>query len=384
MIDIDIDRLIELVQGMVRIPSHIPEEGPLAEFLAREMERGGAFDEVQLQTVVAGRYNAIGVMAGTGDGPNLVFNGHLDALRPIGDWKRDPYCPSIEDGFVYGLGLTDMKAALACMIVAAEAVKREGVERRGSIVMTAVMHHGIPGLGSKFFLESWDRPLHACINGEPTNLKVQLAHGGCWQFEITTYGKAVHNSRREEGVDAIKKMLPILAGLDESVLSWDPKQALPGLPRMVLGCVEAGPSPSRTAARCVARGDVRIVPGMTQESLMEDLRRYVERAEAGQPGPGATVKQIVHQRPYRADPEAAVVRAVVDAHREVTGEPPGMTDGLPAGAYITDSPDFMRHGIPTAVYGPGDWTVEPDERIAVADLITAAKTYALAAGRLVT
>src|SRR6476646_203206 len=110
---IDSDGVLELARGMVRIPSQIPNEGPLAEFLAAEMRRSTLFDEVILQTVVAGRPNVIGVIRGAADGPNVALNGHMDSLLPIGAWTRDPYSPDVEDGWLYGLSLTDMKAGLA-------------------------------------------------------------------------------------------------------------------------------------------------------------------------------------------------------------------------------------------------------------------------------
>jgi acetylornithine deacetylase len=380
---VDEHELLELARGMVRIPSQIPNEGPLAEFIAREMRHSGVFDEVILQRVVPGRPNVIGVIHGEGDGPNVVLNGHMDSLLPIGDWTRDPYSPDVEDGWLYGLSLTDMKAGLACLIHAAQAVGRSNVPRRGSVVVTAVMHHGIPGVGTKYFLSAWDRPIHAAINGEPTNLKVQVAHGGAWQFELTTFGRAVHVSRREEGVDALRKMLHVLDGLDESILTFDREQAIPGLPRMMVGFLEAGPAPSRTAARCAARGDVRIGPGMTQESLMRDLERYLTRCRATDSTLEATVTQIVHQRPYRIARDAPIVRTLLEAGREANGAEPEISDGLPASAYVTDAPDFMRLGIPTVVYGPGDWKVEPDERIRIEDMVTATRTYALAVARIV-
>jgi acetylornithine deacetylase/succinyl-diaminopimelate desuccinylase-like protein len=379
---VDPDALLELARGMVRIPSQIPNEGPLAEYLAAEMRRSGAFDEVMLQTVVPGRPNAIGVVHGRGDGPNVVLNGHLDSLLPIGAWTRDPYRPDLEDGWLYGLSLTDMKAGLAALIEAARAIGRAKLDLRGSVTVTAVMHHGIAGVGTKYFLDAWDRPIHAAINGEPTNLQVQTAHGGCWQFQLTTHGKAVHSSRREQGVDAIRKMLRVLDGLDESILTWEPARAISGLPRLVIGVIEGGAAPSRTAETCSARGDIRIVPGMTQQTLMRDFERYLDRLRAEDPELRAEVTQIVHQRPYRIAAGASLVRTLADAAREVTGRAPPISDGLPASAYVTDAPDFMRLGIPTVIYGPGDWHVEPDERIRIEDMLTAARVYALTAVRI--
>jgi len=380
---VDPDGVVELARGMVRIPSQIPNEGPLAEFLAAEMRQSKLFDEVILQTVVAGRPNVIGVIHGEADGPNVALNGHMDSLLPIGAWTRDPYSPDVEDGWLYGLSLTDMKAGLACLIEAARAVARSDVRRRGSIFVTAVMHHGIPGLGTKFFLSSWDRPIHAAINGEPTNLRVQTAHGGCWQFELTTHGVPVHNSRREEGIDAIRKMMHVLSTLDESCLTVDPAQSIPGLPRMVVGVIEGGPAPSRTAAKCLARGDIRISGGMTQDTLLADFERYLDGLRADDPDLRVDVAPVVYQRPYRIADDAPIVRSMARAHQLVTGAPPEISDSLPASAYVTDAPDFVRHGATTVVYGPGDWKVEPDERIRIDDMLTATRSYAVAIASIV-
>ena len=75
------------------------------------------------------------------------------------------------------------------------------------------------------------------------------------------------------------------------------------------------------------------------------------------------------------------MRAVRRAHADVSGSEAVVSAGLPVSGYVTDSSDFLRHGIPTAVYGPGDWTVDPDERIRIDDLVTATRVYALAATR---
>ncbi len=379
---VDADGLVTLAQGITRIPSQIPNEGPLGEWLYAEMRKMGCFDEVILQPVVPGRYNVIGIVKGRGTGPNVLLNGHLDIPFPLGAWTRDPYDPAVEDGWMYGLGITDMKGAVACQVKAAEAIARANLGLGGDLTVVAVIHHNVCGLGTKFFLDCWDRKIDYAINGEPTDMKVQVAHGGAWQFEITTRGKAAHNSRQESGVHALDKMLAILRELDVSKLTQDPSRTIPGLPRMIVGKMEAGVSPSRTADLCKVQGDIRISFGMTQETLKADLERVLDTVRAQDPTLDAEVRGLVYQRPFRIDPQASVVQTVRQAHRDVSGSEPEITDGLPVSGYVSDSPDLMRAGIPTVVYGPGDWKVDPDERVRVDDLVTAAKVYALAAARL--
>ena len=63
---IDVDELVALAGGLAGIPSVIPNEGEIAHYLAAEMRKSGAFDEVHLQYVVPGRPNVIAVVRGSG------------------------------------------------------------------------------------------------------------------------------------------------------------------------------------------------------------------------------------------------------------------------------------------------------------------------------
>ena len=381
---VDENSLVDLAAGLAAIPSEIPNEGAIANFLAGEMRKTGAFDEVNLQDVVPGRPNVIGVVRGSGGGPNILLNGHLDTGAPAGEWSRDPYDSCVADGYIYGFGLTDMKGAVACLVKAAEAIARADIQPAGDVVVSAVVHHDVCGLGTKFFLESNDRPFAVCINGEPTGLRLQLAHGGAWQFELTTHGVAEHISRREGGVDATAKMVTLLAALDENQLTHDPAQGIEGLPRLVVGQINGGTAASRTAAHCTARGDVRITPGMTADTLTADFRSIIDRLAAADPDFHADVRTLVYQRPFTIDADAGVVGLTAQAHRDVTGEEPELSSGLPVSSYVTDAADIVRHGIPTIVYGPSNWRMVPDERISIAEMVTATQVYALAAARVVT
>src|SRR5260370_21953504 len=119
---IDLHRAVELVRQVCRIPSVLGEEGALAEFLAAVMRDSG-FESVELQPVLPNRPNAIGDVS-FGPGPRVVLTGHLDTKPASIGWERaDPVSGDLIDGAVYCNGVMDMKAALACQIVAIEAVR---------------------------------------------------------------------------------------------------------------------------------------------------------------------------------------------------------------------------------------------------------------------
>jgi acetylornithine deacetylase/succinyl-diaminopimelate desuccinylase-like protein len=373
--------LVDLASGMVRYASQIPNEGALARWLYDQLRQMGSWDDVVLQPVVPGRSNLIATVHGKQPGRRLLFNGHLDIPAPYGKWSIDPYDPALADGWLHGVGIGDMKAGVASQLAAAASIAKTGGPAAGSIVVTAVIHHDVCGLGTKFFLASTRDTFHGAINGEPTNLGIQVAHGGALQFEIITRGRAAHTSRLHEGVDAIDHMVDVLAALR----GWAPPLSRPssidGLPRMVLGRIAGGSSPSRTSDECTVAGDIRFPPEATPEGVLAGLREAIERAGASIPDFEAEVRPTVQQVPFRVDPASEIVQVVARAHRAVTGNDAVISDQLPAGSFVTDSSDLARAGIPAVIYGPADWKTEPDEAVRVEDMMTAARVYAVAALR---
>ena len=85
--------------------------------------RESAFEDVELQPVLEDRPNAVGHVS-FGDGPTVVLTGHMDTKPVSHGWSvTEPFSGALIDGAVYGHGVMDMKAALACQIVAIEAVR---------------------------------------------------------------------------------------------------------------------------------------------------------------------------------------------------------------------------------------------------------------------
>jgi acetylornithine deacetylase/succinyl-diaminopimelate desuccinylase-like protein len=371
VVDIDV---VELAHGICRIPSPLGGEKPLAIYVARRLRELGF--EVELQDVVQDRPNVVAIRRGNPAFKSFMFNGHLDIPEPFGDWSRDPYDPWIEGDLVFGGGLQDMKGGLASLIAGAAAAAQLDPDSSGDVIVTAVMHHDTTGVGTKFFLEQNAWQIDAGVCGEPTNLKVQLFHGGAWAWEITTRGVPRHQSRLEEGVNAITGMMEILRRLTPEALTFEPDPRYPHLPRTVVGMIQGGAFTSMTAESCLARGDVRYLPSMSVDGMKADARRIIAEVCAEMPGLTGDVRTFAQQWPYAIAADAPVVKNLITAHTAVVGAAPEVTSGLPSGAFITDAADMMRHDIPTVVYGPGDWNTIPDESIPARDLITAAEVYA--------
>lgn len=366
--------VLDLAMGILSIPTHLENEQAASIYVAEQMERLG-FD-VDVQNVVAGRANVIGLLRGNGEGVNVLLNGHMDAPQSVG-WTRDPFTPALEGDWLYGGGVTDMKGGLASMIAGAAALARVRPFPRGDIVMSAVMHHDTVGLGMKFYLASNDRHFTYGINGEPSALRIHLHHGSAIQIEVTTLGTEAHTSFREEGDSALTKLISLLGALDESALTYAPYADLPNLPRLVIGSVRGGEMVSIMPHQASARFDVRGVPGMTPESVKADVRRLAERL-----GMSVRLNTYAYQKPYLGNPDSPVVDALKAAHLRVLGWPTAVSHQLPTQAFISDTSDMQREGIDSAIYGPCEWRMVPDERTSLRELQAAARVYALAAADL--
>src|SRR4030095_16861547 len=138
--------LANLVRSLVDIPSTTGEEWECANFLAEHMRGMGL--EVRFQEISDRRANAIGVLKGEGNGPTLMFNGHLDTAR-TGVESEDyaalgPVAPGFKpksyekNGFIFGLGANNMKGGVAAAVTAIHVVSKLGVKLRGDLIMTGV------------------------------------------------------------------------------------------------------------------------------------------------------------------------------------------------------------------------------------------------------
>ena len=140
-VSIDRDRLVDWASRAIGIPSFTGSEEAMALFMADTFEELGL--QVQWQQVEEGRANVLGTLSGAGGGPSLMFNGHMDTsysgrepwLRNVPGFQPEAF---VRDDRLYGLGISNMKGALACYVEALRALQDAGVRLRGDVLVAAV------------------------------------------------------------------------------------------------------------------------------------------------------------------------------------------------------------------------------------------------------
>jgi acetylornithine deacetylase len=339
--------LIELVQINSANPGLWAEgagEAEIANYLGVAMRQLGM--EVHLDEIAPQRFNAVGVLKGTGSGPALMWNGHLDTVGPNG--MSQPFQARVQGGKLYGRGSQDMKGSLAAMLCALRALQSAGIRLKGDLILAGVADEELTSLGTQDLLCHY--PTQAAMVTEPTELRLCLAHRGFVVYEVETTGRAAHGSRYDEGIDAIIHMGRFLAELDglEQALRLRPPHPLVGPPSLHASIIRGGTEYSTYPAQCRLELERRTCPGESTESTTPELQAILDRLAQADPKFQASLHSTLARPPFEVDPQAAIVQSAAKAWSRQTGKPfnPG---GVP---FWTDAALFSEAGIPTVLLGP--------------------------------
>jgi acetylornithine deacetylase/succinyl-diaminopimelate desuccinylase family protein len=349
---VDVDALRELLVALVRAPSVNPpgDEGPVAMLMAERLERLG----LETRTVEArpGRPSVIARLRGTGDGPTLLLNGHMDVQPPGSRWTRDPFAASVEGTTLYGQGAMDMKAGLAAMVTAVELLRATGTELRGDLLLTAVADEVCGGhLGTGWLVSQGLVQADMAVVCEPTGPAVRVAHRGALWLEIEVTGRSAHGGRPWLGVNAIGKLNRILVAIEDELAPSLRHRTHPLLPAPTfnVGTLKGGTKFNLVADRAVAQVDRRMLPGETAAQALGEVRGLCEDLrDRDEQDWEVTVTPVMHVRAGEIDADAPIVEACRAAHRKVTG----MDAAIAATAGFEDAHFLLDAGIPTAMFGP--------------------------------
>jgi acetylornithine deacetylase len=399
-IAIDRDRLVEWASRAIGTPSFTGDERAMAELMRETFLDLGL--QVQWQQVEEGRANVLGTWTGAGGGRSLMFNGHMDTsysgkepwLRHVPGFQPSAF---VEDGRLYGLGISNMKGAVACYVEAVRALADAGVRLRGDLLVAAVCgeiektqfgeaqgaeYRGYAA-GSRY-LVSHGGVADMCILGEPTESKVVLGHFGSLWARISTRGPFVHTAFSEgrRGENSILRMRDVLDAVLEWIPTWedDPENAYRGAKAIVnIGAIEGGFGwrVSRTPHRTDLFLDVRVPPtkemAVAKGQVLDLVRALRERfpdfgveGEVYVTAPGA---EIAEDHP--------LVGALDEAHAAVFGSAPERD----VTRWFSDASVLTRYGIATVNYGTSTGLLDTvkGENLEIEGLVKTAEVYARAA-----
>lgn len=365
---IDRDFTLSTLQDLVRIDSRNPglETGaPGERELARHVEAllGTLRWEAELHDLGNRRANVVATRKGSGNGPSLMINVHLDTVGVAG--MADPFSGEYRDGRVWGRGAQDTKGGMAAVLGAARALSDDDVDLRGDLVLAFVADEEHESLGTARLVEHVRTD--AAIVIEPSDLDVCVAHRGFGVFRVRTRGRTAHGGRSDIGIDANLHMGLVLVELDRLRRKWEeaPRHATLGSASLHVPLVSGGRHLFVYSDECTADVECRTVPGQSAEGVTRELQAILDSLRDRVDDFRGSVEPGLWRSPYEIDPERPIVRVVRAAADAVRGEPARIV-GHP---WWEDSGLLGEAGIEAVVLGPVGGGLHTEEEWVDADSV---------------
>jgi succinyl-diaminopimelate desuccinylase len=410
-IDACADEIVALTQALVRVPSVNPPGANYREccdlIANRLAPRGFAVALLRAEGAPGDRadyprWNVVARREGARAGPCVHFNGHIDVVEAGQGWSIDPFAGVVRDGRVYGRGTCDMKGGIAAAIVACEALIDAGLAEHGVVEISGTADEESGGYGGVAWLAErgyFSRPrVDHVIIPEPLNVdRVCIGHRGVWWAEIETKGRIAHGSMPFLGDSAIAHMGAVLHAIENDLQpALARKQtAMPVAPdgarasTLNVNSVHGGqeepkeglPSPV-VADSCRIVIDRRFLIEESLDAVKGEVRTLLAALERSRAGFAYTLRDLFEVAPVMVSEEAPVAQACADAIKTVLRRRPQFI--CSPGTYDQKHIDRIGRLKDCVAYGPGilDLAHQPDEYVAIDDLVASAKVMALAALRL--
>ena len=195
---------IELLQALISTPSVSRDEAAAADVLQRQIKAWGLpCRRIGNNLIVAKRLSK--------KKPTLLLNAHIDTVKPVATWTRDPFEPVIEDDRLYGLGANDCGGGLVSLLQAYRILIQEK-DLPYNIIYVASCEEEVSGANGFSAVLPYLPEIDVAIVGEPTEMQPAIAEKGLMVIDGVAHGKSGH-AARNEGVNAIYEVLDDLQWL---------------------------------------------------------------------------------------------------------------------------------------------------------------------------
>jgi acetylornithine deacetylase/succinyl-diaminopimelate desuccinylase-like protein len=391
------ERLVDTARELVDIPSPTGHELEMAEHVRALFGELGL--SIAWQEVEQDRPNVVGTLAGEGGGRSLMFGGHMDTsysgsephLRGIG------FRPNavVKEGRVWGLGISNMKGALACYVEAVRALIDSGLRLRGDVIVAAVVgeiektqwgeefrgrdYRGYAA-GSRHLVTHGVVP-DVCVLGEPTEQRIVLGHYGAMWCRVGVAGPFVHTAFSEGLLheNSIVRAREVLDHVLDWIAQWEERASYRDVRGVVnVGAVRGG-FPwrlSRTPGRTDLFLDVRVPPTMPMQDARRAFDELVRDVRRRHPDWGIDSDVYLTAPGAEIEDDHPLVEAIDRGHSTVFGAHPERD----AVRWFSDASALTRYGVATVNYGTSSGLPGPEgENLDVEGLVRIAKVYALVA-----
>lgn len=384
--------VVDVATQLVNIPSPTGSERRVAEYVCDFYERNDI--RAIRQEIGEERMNAVGIIKGTSGGVSLSFNGHMDVPYSGGEedllymskglFERPAHKPNayVKDGYLCGLGIGNMKASLAALLVALKAIRSSGVQIKGDIISAAVCgeigrtavgrYQGLryegAGFGARYLVTHGIHSDYAiCVDN--SGLKLTWVQPGIMYMHVTVYGNpggawaTGTANNRANSQNAVIKMQPVIDAIERWSVDYNKGSTYTCeggtvKPTASITSIEAG-TPYKASMRpgvCTVNMIAMIAPGTKPLAVLRQLQSYVAES-----GVDAEVEMHQAHLGFEAQGVEGLVAAARASYRAVFEKEVEICDP-PYCSVWTDTNTYNQNGIPCIKLGLG---LSAEERLRV-------------------
>ena len=217
-----------------------------------------------------------------GKDPILGFVGHSDTVDYIQGWETDPFTITEKEGYIYGLGVCDMKGGIAAFLQALKETNLNILKRGIKIFITYDEEIAFSGI-KEIIKEHIQIPQYVIV-GEPTDNEFITGCKGLLAVRLKTIGKKVHSSRPDKGKSANLQMIKLLNELEEFYeknvkIEKDNRYEVP-YTTMNIGLINGGSSINSVSDKCESFMDFRIIKEEHIEMIKQKIEELCEKYKA--------------------------------------------------------------------------------------------------------
>ena len=255
---------VSLLSHLIATPSVSRDERRAADIMEEELTRCGFTPHREANNVWA-----IGPCQRE-DRPTLLLNAHIDTVKPVASYTRNPYEPSLEDGTLYGLGSNDCGGGLVSLL---QVFRELSASERSpyNLVYLASAEEEVSGKDGISRALPLLPHVDVAIVGEPTGMQPAVAEKGLMVVDITAHGKSGH-AARNEGVNAIYEALDDLCWIRSH--RFDRVSRFLGPTKMQATVVNAGTQHNVVPDECKIVVDVRTNELYTNEEVFDIISSH--------------------------------------------------------------------------------------------------------------
>lgn len=293
---------------------------------------------------------------GPADKPGVVLSGHTDVVPVEGQaWDSDPFKLREHDGLWYGRGTCDMKGFIAIALAKLPAILEKPLTQPLHFALSYDEEVGCLGAHSLAdFIAGLPARPKLCIVGEPTSMKVISGHKGICDIRCTVQGKESHSSLAPYAVNAVEaaaELVTYIRSIAKRMSEEGPfnKAFDPPYTTLQTGIFQGGTAVNIVPNNCEIGFEIRSLPDVDTEALIEDIRQYAfrniePRMKDIDPKSGFSFKTRALVRAFDIDNASPAVSLVQNLSGANSAEKV---------SFATEAGIFNEKGVPTVVCGPG-------------------------------